>query len=108
RQGVDISRALWTRMTTARTRMAVIAGALVLALAAMAWSGSRWEADTVPATAIASKVLLVGIPGLAWDDLGHGTMPNLHRLIQSGGLAAMSVRTGSAHPAAAEGYATLG
>ncbi len=35
-------------------------------------------------------------------------MPNLDRLIESGGLGAMSVRTGSSHPAVAEGYATLG
>jgi hypothetical protein len=108
RQGVDISRALWVRLTTARTRVAVVVGSLVLALLAMAWTGSRWEADTLPATTTASKVLLVGIPGLGWDDVGDGTMPNLDRLIESGGLAAMSVRTGSSHPAVAEGYATLG
>ena len=108
RQGVDISRALWVRLTTARSRVAVIVGSLVLALLAMAWSGSRWEADTLPATTTASKVLLVGIPGLGWDDIGDGTMPNLDRLIESGGLGAMSVRTGSSHPAVAEGYATLG
>ena len=108
RQGVDISRALWVRLTTARTRVAVIVGSLVLALLAMAWSGSRWEADTLPAATSASKVLLVGIPGLGWDDVGGGAMPNLDRLIESGGLGAMSVRTGSSHPAVAEGYATLG
>jgi hypothetical protein len=108
RQGVDIARALWVRLTTVRTRMAVIVGALVVALAAMAWSGSRWEADTRASTTNPSKVLLVGIPGLGWDDVGNGTMPNLDRLIEAGGLGAMSVRTGSPHPAVAEGYATLG
>ncbi|HVF14732.1 MAG TPA: glycosyltransferase, partial [Acidimicrobiales bacterium] len=108
RQGADISRALWTRLTSARTRMAVVVGLLVLALGAMAWSGSRWEPDSVAPSAGATKVLLVGIPGLAWADVGNGTMPNLDRLVGTGALAAMSVRTGSAHPAVAEGYATLG
>ncbi|HEX7276497.1 MAG TPA: glycosyltransferase, partial [Acidimicrobiales bacterium] len=108
RQGADIARALWTRLLSARARMAVLAAAVVVALLAVAWSGSRWEADTVGATAGASKVLVLGLPGLAWDDLGSGVMPHLDRLVQEGSLAAMSVRTGSPHPSAAEGYATLG
>ncbi len=108
RQGVDIARALWVRLTSARVRMAVIVGALVLVLLGMAWSGSQWEPDTVASTATASKVLLVGVPGLGWDDVGNGTMPNLDRLIDAGSLGAMSVRTGSSHPSVAEGYATLG
>ena len=108
RQGADITRALWTRLTTARWRMTIVAGALVLGLVAMAWAGAGWEADSGPASAGASKVLLVGIPGLSWDDVGTGAMPNLDRLVQTGALAAMSVRTASAHPVVAEGYATLG
>ncbi len=108
RQGADIARALWVRLTSARARMAVVVGALVVALLAMLWSGSRWEADTVAAATTASRVLVVGIPGLGWDDVGNGTMPNLDRLVDKGALGAMSVRTGSAHPSVAEGYATLG
>jgi hypothetical protein len=108
RQGADIARALWTRLLPTRGRMAMVAAALVVTLVAMAWSGARWEADSVPATGTAAKVLLVGIPGLGWDDVGTGAMPNLDRLASTGALAAMSVRTGSAHPAVAEGYATLG
>ncbi len=108
RQGADIVRALWARLLSARARMAVLVAALVVALLATMWSGSRWEPGTVAATAGASKVLLIGMPGLAWDDLGTGLMPNLDRLVEDGSLAAMSVRTGSSRPSAAEGYATLG
>ncbi len=108
RQGADIARALWPRLTSTRSRMALLAGALVVVLAAMAWSGSRWEPASVAGPATASKVLLVGIPGLSWDEIGTGDMPNLDRLVETGAVAAMSVRTRSDHPAVAEGYATLG
>ena len=108
RQGADIARALWVRLTSVRARMGVVVAGVVLALLAMAWSGSRWEADSVAATSGVSKVLLVGIPGLSWDDIGTGNMPTLDRLVAAGALAAMSVRTASAHPSVAEGYATLG
>ncbi|MCA1683675.1 MAG: hypothetical protein LC708_00880, partial [Actinobacteria bacterium] len=54
------------------------------------------------------KVLLVGIPGLRWDDLGSGAMPALDGLAGRGALAAMTVRTRSSEPAITEGYATLG
>lgn|GEM_PF-99106 len=108
RQGADVARALWVRLTSARFRVGAIVAALAVVLAAVAWTGGRWEAATVPAGATASKVLLVGIPGLGWDDVTARTMPNLDRLVRQGSLAAMTVRTGSPHPAVAEGYATLG
>ncbi len=109
RQGVDIFRALWARLTSARVRVAVIVVALVVAVLAMGWTGSRWEPAAAAAnTTGASKVLLFGIPGLTWDDLGTGRMPNLDRLVATGSLAAMSVRTRSSHPSVTEGYATLG
>ena len=86
RQGVDISRALWVRLTTARTRVAVIVGV-----------PGRWPCWPWPGRGRAgrpttrarrppppSKVLLVGIPGLGWDDVGDGTMPNLDRLVDVG------------------------
>ncbi|MEA2716680.1 MAG: hypothetical protein QOI99_997, partial [Actinomycetota bacterium] len=108
RQGADITQALWNRLTSARARTTLMVAALVAALAALAWSGSRWEPTSVAATGPASKVLLVGLPGLSWDDVGRGTMPNLDRLVEEGAVAAMSVRTGSSRPDVAEGYATLG
>ena len=116
RQGVDAARALWPRLTSARARVGLVVLGLVLALAASSWSGSRWQPDSVAATAQAgvaapaqaSKVLLVGVPGLRWDEVGTGTMPNLDRLAAGGAVAAMNVRTGSGVPTVSEGYATLG
>lgn len=108
RQGADVARALWPRLTSSRTRMALIVLALVTALAASAWSGSRWEPSSVASGQRPAKVLLLGVPGLQWDDLRGGSMPNLERLLSRGALAAMSVRTRSRLPSVTEGYATVG
>ena len=60
--------------------------------------------DAAPA-----KVLLIGIPGLGFDDLGSGATPNLDAMVATGAVGAMSVRTLSLHPRPSpEGYATLG
>lgn len=108
RQGVDIARALWPRLGAARNRVTaiVLLGAL-LTLAAL-WSGSRWEPSSVPPPARPDKVLILGLPGLSLADIGSGALPNLDRLVDHGALAAMTVRTPSLHPLAAEAYATLG
>ncbi|MDQ6728506.1 MAG: glycosyltransferase [Actinomycetota bacterium] len=108
RQGVDATRALWPRLTSARNRIALVVLGLVVAVLAATWSGSRWPPTSVPPTAPAAKVLLVGVPGLRWDELGTGTMPNLDLLAAAGAVGAMTVRTGSARPQVQEGYASLG
>jgi hypothetical protein len=107
-QGADVVRALWSRLTSSRFRMAIIVAVTLLALAAAFWSGNRWEPSSVPATSHADKVVVFGMPNLAWSDVGHGRLPNLDRLVRTGAVAAMSVRTVSHDPAVAEGYATLG
>ncbi len=108
RQGTDAVRAFWPRLTSARARVGLIVLGLVLAVVASTWSGARWPPSSVAPTASAEKVLLVGVPGLGWDEVGTGTMPNLDRLAARGALGAMSVRTGSAVPSPQEGYASLG
>ena len=107
-QGADVARALWSRLTSATFRMALIVAVTVLALGAALWSGSRWDPTSVPATSHADKVVVFGMPNLAWSDVGHGRLPNVDRLVRTGAVAAMSVRTVSHDPAIAEGYATLG
>ena len=107
-QGGDVVRALWPRLTSTTFRMALIVAVTVLALGAALWSGSRWEPTSVPPTSRADKVVVFGVPNLAWSDVGHGRLPNLDRLVRTGAVAAMSVRTVSHDPAVAEGYATLG
>lgn len=108
RQGVDATRALWPRLTSPRTRATLVVAALVLGLLAASWSGSRSSPESVAPTAGVEKVLLVGLPGLAWGDIGSGAMPNLDRLAERGAVGAMNVRTRSDVPTVREGYATLG
>lgn len=108
RQGADIGRALWPRLTRPRGRIALIALALAVSLLGAFWSGGRWEASSIPLGQKAQKVLIFGMPGLRWDEVGTGRLPNLDRLIHDGALAAMTVRTLSRQPSPAESYATFG
>lgn len=108
RQGSDIARALWPRLVSSRGRTAAIVAALLLTAAATSWSGARSAPSSVAPTTRADKVLLVGLPGLRWDDVGTGAMPALDRLVDRGAVAAMSVRTRSHRPTVGEGYASLG
>ncbi|MBV8982166.1 MAG: hypothetical protein JO086_14780, partial [Acidimicrobiia bacterium] len=107
-QGADVVRVLWSRLTSSTLRKGMIVALTLLALALALWSGSRWEPTSVPATQRADRVVVFGMPGLAWSDIGKGRLPNLDRLARAGAVAAMSVRTVSHDPAIAEGYATLG
>jgi hypothetical protein len=108
RQGADILRALWPRLTSTRLRAALIVGALVVASVAALVAGSGAEPDSRPSTVHASKVVVFGIPRLGWDDVGTGRLPTLDRLIDGGAVSATSVRTLSGRPNTTEGYATLG
>jgi len=108
RQGGDILRALWPRVTSGRARVACIAGGLVVVLLAAVWSASQAVPHSVVFSGRAQKVLVVGMPGLAMTDVGTGRYPELDRLARSGAAGAMSVRTLSGHPRPVEGYATLG
>jgi hypothetical protein len=108
RQGVDIVRALWPRLTSSRTRVAVIAGVFLLTTIAALVAGSGAEPDSRPSTVRASKVVVFGLPRLSWDDVGTGRLPTYDRLLERGAVSATSVRTLSGRPSTTEGYATLG
>jgi hypothetical protein len=108
RQGADIARALWPRLTSSRARMTAVVLLALIILATASWSGSRSAPASIASTERAEKVLLVGLPGLRWDDVGTGAMPTLDRLAAGGAVAAMSVRTRSDTPTVSEGYASLG
>lgn len=108
RQGVDIVRALWPRLTTSAFRLGAIALVFAVLAATALWQGSRWEPSSVAGSAKPSKVVLFGIPHLAWDDLDSGVTPTLDHMRAEGAVAALSVRTLTPEPTAVEGYATLG
>ncbi|HVE46572.1 MAG TPA: glycosyltransferase [Acidimicrobiales bacterium] len=108
RQGIDVARALWPRLTSAGQRVAAILVAFGVLLGAMVWSGSRWEPSSVAASERPSKVVVFGAPKLGWEDIGTGAMPRLDALLAKGAVAATSVRTIAGRPTTTEGYATVG
>lgn len=108
RQGGDIVRALWPRLTSGRLRVALMVGLFLAASFGSLWSGGRAEPASLPAVQGPAKVVVFGMPHLSWDDVGTGQAPNLDRLVAEGASAATSVRTRSARPGTTEGYATLG
>ncbi|MCU1451544.1 MAG: hypothetical protein JWP02_3714 [Acidimicrobiales bacterium] len=107
-QGADVARALWPRLTSGSVRVGLVVLATVLALAGVIWSGSRWEPSSVPSRQRAAKVVVFGMPHLSWDDVRGRGLPTLDRMVRTGAVAAMSVRTVSHDPSSVEGYATLG
>lgn len=107
-QGVDIIRVLWPRLTSPTLRIAIVAVAFLMASSLALVSGARVEPTSVAASGTSSKVVVFGMPRVAWDDLGAGRVPTLDRLIRKGAVSATSVRTLSGRPNISEGYATLG
>ena len=109
RQAVDISRALWPRLTSRTLRLGLIITAFVVALllsqAAARPVGGRTD-PLLTGSKPPSRVLIVGLPGVRVDDLR--SMPNLSQLAARGALGALTVRTRSGYPSPVEGYATLG
>ena len=104
RQGADIVRALWPRLTTRRARSGMVG---LLALAVVLGSLITAPGTDVgrPLTGGADRVVVVGIPGLGLDDLE--AMPSLDRLAREGALAATNVRTGGHDPRPWAAYATV-
>lgn len=107
RQAVDISRALWPRLTSrpARVGLMVVTFVAAVLLAHLAARGSE-PASSALLEARSAPVLIVGMPGVRFDDLRD--MPNLSRLARAGAIGAMTVRTRTGYPTSVEGYATLG
>ena len=109
-QGIDVVRALWPRLTTARTRTALIVSVFVIASGLALGVASGTEPESVAATTGADRVVVFGFNRLSIDDLeaNADALPNLTRLRTEGALAAASVRTQSGRPTSAEAYASLG
>lgn len=109
RQGRDILRAVWPRLTTARQRIALMVSAGALAIILMGVAGAQWPPDTVPLPGRAAKVVVFGFPHLSFDDLsGRAPLPNLTELSRRGAVGALSVRTASDDPSTHEAYTSLG
>jgi len=104
RQGVDILRALWPRLTTRRLRMALpIVGLVLFVVASLLLTPSTDLGR--PLAGRADKVVVFGIPGLGLEDVE--AMPTLRRLSEEGAFAATNVRTGGDTPRPWAAYATI-
>jgi hypothetical protein len=109
RQGLDVARALWPRLTTHPVRIGLTVLVAVLVLGAMFAGAGAARPASVPPTHGADKVVVVGVPGLGLDDLDQGRVPAIDALWQGdGAVAAASVRTLSSRPSTVEAWATLG
>jgi hypothetical protein len=108
RQGHDILRSLWPRVTTARQRIGLVV-AVTLALGVVApLLGAAQVPETVPLGARPNRVVVFGMQPLSFDDLDRGVTPNLQRLIDDGAVGALSARTVSRGPTDGEGYLSMG
>ncbi|MBV9254774.1 MAG: glycosyltransferase [Actinobacteria bacterium] len=113
RQGSDVVRALWTRLTSSRARITLLVVGLVASLGAMAWTGTTWEPKSVPLQSAGShsgrqKVVLFGMDHVGFEDFGRGNTPNLDRIAAEGAVASTSIRTLSRKSSTGEGFASLG
>ncbi|WP_448623541.1 hypothetical protein [Geodermatophilus sp. URMC 64] len=84
---------------------AVLAAVLATLLALVAPAGAADGADEPYA---ASRVLVVGVPGLVWDDVGPETTPQLWDLAGESSIGALSVRAARGTSCLLDGWATLG
>ena len=111
RQGSDVARVLWTRLSSSRVRITLLVFALLISFAGMAYTGGHWEPASVPLQAhvpAKQKVVVFGMDHVGFEDYGRGNTPNLDRLAAEGAVASTSIRTLSRRSTTGEGYASLG
>ncbi|MGI8938017.1 MAG: glycosyltransferase [Iamia sp.] len=104
RQGSDIARALWPRLTQRRTRMGLVLGLALLIIVGSLFTTPGTDVGD-PLVPEVDRVVVFGVPGLGFDDVEQ--MPQLDRLAREGALAATNVRTGGDVPRPWAAYATL-
>lgn len=95
-------------MRTLTATAAAAAGATAVAAAAglLLAAGATSPAGAGPVST--STVIVVGIPGLRWDDLSAGGTPTLWRLAGAGAVGSLSVAAARPVTCPADGWLTLG
>jgi hypothetical protein len=88
---------------TARLLVAVLVASVGAAVLAPA-SASAAPTGPLPA----GQVLVVGVPGLRWDDVDRQRTPHLWELAGRSSIGALSVRAAQASTCPGDGWATLG
>ncbi|MGY1735086.1 hypothetical protein [Geodermatophilus sp. SYSU D00684] len=85
-------------------RRAAVLLSVLLALLALGLPGAAVADDGRRA----DRVLVVGVPGLVWDDVDPGRTPALWELADSSPVGAVSVRAARSTTCLLDGWATLG
>ena len=93
-------------MTTARRRIGLLLALLTVLLAAVFGAAPAANADSGSPTA--TRVLVVGVPGLTWADIGASTTPHLWDLAASSPIGSVSVRAVRSTTCLLDGWASLG
>jgi hypothetical protein len=81
---------------------------LIVGVAAATVAGLAVRPDVTTADGTAAHVIIVGVPGLRWDDLDRAATPNLWRLAERGAIGALTARSANEPTCAADGWLTLG
>ncbi|SDN68540.1 hypothetical protein [Geodermatophilus sp. DSM 45219] len=88
--------------------MTRLAALLLTVLAVLLTSASPAGAATDEGTARADRVVVVGVPGLVWDDVDPAATPHLWALAEGAPIGAVSVRAARSTSCVLDGWATLG
>lgn len=97
------------RTITLLLRVTVVCAVVVIA-AITGMTAVPGLPDSAPTerAAAADHVVVVGVPGLRWDDVDAEGTPTLWRLMREGSAGALSVRAAGPLTCAADGWVTLG
>ena len=93
-------------MTTARRRIGLLLALVTVLLSAV--FGVAPAANAESGSPTATRVLVVGVPGLTWADIGASTTPHLWDLSTSSPIGSVSVRAVRSTTCLLDGWASLG
>lgn len=83
-------------------RVGALVAVVFVAIMATPWAQHPASADTTT-----GRVVLIGVPGLRWNDIRHAATPNLWRMTGQGSVAALSVKTVASHTCPIDGWLTV-
>src|SRR3954471_23792636 len=83
-------------------------GAAVLLALLTVLLGLPSAACAAPDAAPADRVLVVGVPGLTWNDVDPDVTPQLWAMAENSAIGSMSVRAARSTTCVLDGWATLG
>ena len=81
---------------------------LIAAVAAVTVAGLAVRPDVSVPDGTTDHVVIVGVPGLRWDDLSPDATPHLWRLAEQGAIGGLAARSAHRPTCAADGWLTLG